>query len=80
VIAARVGGALEDLERTDGTCLGENAAIVVTRIQTPTHALRRWTCTFVHGRHAFRLGYLADEGNAAQERELRAIVDATEVR
>jgi hypothetical protein len=79
-LATTVGGKFEDVERTDGTCLGESAAIVVTRIQTKTQSLRRWTCTFVHDGHAFRFGYLAAEGDTAAERELRAIVDATEVR
>jgi hypothetical protein len=79
-VATAVGTTFEDVERVDGTCLGEKAAIVVTRISTQPRALRRWTCTFAHQKHAFRFAYLVEDGEVGQEGVLRAIIDSTEVR
>jgi hypothetical protein len=76
----RTGAVEEGVERSDGKCIGHDAVIAVRKVSVRGKPTRHWTCTFVHEGHIFRLMSWVSEARAADEPELRKILEATEVR
>jgi hypothetical protein len=70
---------VEGTERSDGTCLGERAAVAVRELKVGDLPVRQWSCTFVHHEHSYRLVSYAKRGHDDDDAYLRSILEATEV-
>ncbi len=77
----RADASFEETSRSDETCLGERGAAVVGRIASARGASAKvWSCALVHGQGMYLVAYALPEGaKVAREKELRAIVDATDL-
>jgi len=64
-----------DVERSDGKCHGEDAAITLRHISARGSPIRQWSCTFVHEGHAFRLTTFTPDWLKADESYLRSLVE-----
>jgi hypothetical protein len=73
------GKTFDEVERVDGKCAGQDAAIVRGTLRVKGTPGRVWFCTFLYNDHAYRLMYALADKHAPDEEQLRAMVDATEL-
>jgi hypothetical protein len=66
-----------ETERQDVTCLGEPGAAVSGHFSHKGEAATMWSCTFLRDGNAFWVGSFVNAKHAADDAELRAIVEAT---
>lgn len=68
-----------DPRRQDATCFGEPGAAVTGRFHTKDADGTMWSCTFIRNGNAFWFTTFVSTKHAADEPDLRKIVDATEL-
>jgi hypothetical protein len=71
------GSDYQEVDRQDGTCLGEPGAVVTGRFRHNGEDGTMWSCTFIRDGNAFWFTTFLNTKYAADDPELRKIVDAT---
>jgi hypothetical protein len=67
-------------QKSNGSCNGHDAAIVVRQLSNYGEPMRQWSCTFFHEGHAFRFTLFIPHTHLADQPRLREILEAAEVR
>jgi hypothetical protein len=78
-LAKQRGGDYVETGREDAACLGEPGAVVTGRFRAKGEDGTMWSCTFIRGGNAFWFTTFINVKNAADDPELKKIVDATQL-
>jgi hypothetical protein len=78
-LAKQHGGDYVETGREDAACLGEPGAVVTGRFRAKGEDGTMWSCTFIRGGNAFWFTTFINVKNAADDPELKKIVDATQL-